>query len=80
MDKGRYRVFISSTIEDLTDARESVEKILEALEIFDTVRVEKLPAISEPSHRVCLDEVRKADAVVLIVGGKYGFVPSDHKP
>jgi len=64
----RYIVFISSTIKDLTKAREAVENSLQALEVFEPRRVEKLPAIPEPSRAVCLEEVRKADAVLLIVG------------
>jgi tetratricopeptide (TPR) repeat protein len=76
----RYIVFISSTVEDLVNAREAVEKSLEALEVFEPRRVENLPAIPEPSRAVCLEEVRKADAVLLIVGKRYGFVPTVRNP
>jgi len=76
----RYRVFISSTIEDLQDARLQVDAELSATEIFDVVRVEKLPAVDEPSRRLCLDEVRLADALVLILGHRYGFVPVANNP
>jgi tetratricopeptide (TPR) repeat protein len=76
----RYIVFISSTIEDLAKAREAVEKSLQTLDVFEPRRVEKLPAIPEPSRAVCLEEVRKADAVLLIVGKRYGFVPTVENP
>jgi tetratricopeptide (TPR) repeat protein len=76
----RYRIFISSTIDDLQDARAGVEEELSATEIFDVVRVEKLPATAEPSRRVCLDEVAAADALVLILGDRYGFVPESGNP
>jgi tetratricopeptide (TPR) repeat protein len=76
----RYIIFISSTIDDLAKAREAVYKGLQALEVFEPRRVEDLPAIAEPSRTVCLEEVRRADAVVLIIGERYGFVPTAKNP
>lgn len=76
----RYRIFVSSTIDDLHDARAGVEEELSAAEIFEVVRVEKLPATAEPSRRVCLDEVAAADALVLILSDRYGFVPESGNP
>lgn len=76
----RYRIFISSTIDDLRTARASVDEELTATEIFDTVRVENLPAVGETSRRVCLDEVAGADALVLILKDRYGFIPDASNP
>jgi tetratricopeptide (TPR) repeat protein len=76
----RYIIFLSSTIEDLAEAREAVDKSLQALEVFEPRRVEDLPATPEPSRAVCLEEVRRADAVLLIIGKRYGFVPTVKNP
>jgi len=76
----RYRVFVSSTVDDLQAEREGVDEELSAAEIFEVVRVEKLPATGEPSRRVCLDEIARVDAIVLILGTRYGFIPEQNNP
>lgn len=76
----RYRIFISSTIDDLEEARAGVDEELWATEIFEAVRVENLPAAEEPSRRVCLEGVASADACVLILSTRYGFVPEENNP
>ncbi|MFH1739275.1 MAG: DUF4062 domain-containing protein [bacterium] len=76
----RYRIFISSTIDDLAAARAGVEEELRAMEIFDPILVENLPASGEASRRVCLREVAEADAIVLILKDRYGFVPDADNP
>lgn len=72
----RYRIFISSTIEDLLDARAEVAQCLSMMEVFEPIRIETFPASSEPSQTLCLDEVRKADAILLLLGSRYGYVPT----
>lgn len=76
----KYRVFISSTIQDLRSARDSAEQVLKDLEIFEPRRVENLPAIDQPSRVVCYEEVRNADAIVLLIGTRYGFIPPEQNP
>lgn len=76
----RYRVFISSTIDDLLVEREAVEQELVSLGFFDITRVEKLPATDRPSEQVCLEEVRRSDGLVLILSQKYGFIPPENNP
>ncbi|HET8563881.1 MAG TPA: DUF4062 domain-containing protein, partial [Candidatus Binatia bacterium] len=76
----RYRIFISSTIDDLQDARASVDLKLRTTDIFEAIRVENFPAIGEPSRRVCLNEVADADALVLILNNRYGFIPEANNP
>jgi tetratricopeptide (TPR) repeat protein len=76
----RLRVFVSSTITDLAAARDAVERSLSDVDVFEVVRTEKLAASDRSSRRVCLDEVAAADALVLILGTRYGFVPKDHNP
>ena len=76
----KFRIFISSTVEELRDARDAVDRTLEALEAFEPRRVEELPAIEDPSQTLCLDEIGAAEAVVLIIGKRYGFVPAKGNP
>lgn len=76
----RYRVFISSTIDELRAERNDVDEELKASEIFDPIRVENLPAIDNASRYVCLKEVADADAVIVIVKDRYGFIPETNNP
>lgn len=75
-----YKIFLSSTIEDLREQRAAVEEELTLTEIFEAMRVEKMPALQEPSRSVCLEGVRESDAVVLIIGHRYGFTPEKNNP
>ena len=76
----RYRVFISSTIDDLRAERIRVDEELKAMEIFDPIRVENLPAIEDASRYVCLKEVADADAMIVILKDRYGFIPEANNP
>lgn len=76
----RHRVFISSTTDDLLTEREVVDEELTSLGFFEVTRVEKLPATDKPSERVCLDEVASSDALLLILAGRYGFIPPKDNP
>jgi tetratricopeptide (TPR) repeat protein len=76
----RRRIFVSSTIDDLLAERAAVEDVLASLGFFQVVRVENLPAVDAPSERVCLDEIGRADAVVLLLNNRYGFVPVQNNP
>lgn len=70
-----YKIFVSSTIDDLEEERAAVDQEIEATEIFAPIQVERLPASDETSRSVCLREVGEADAIVLILKDRYGFVP-----
>lgn len=73
-----YKIFISSTIDDLLVARTAIDLALRASEVFQPQRVEQFPAVSQPSKQVCLDEVRNSDAVVILIGQRYGFIPIEN--
>jgi tetratricopeptide (TPR) repeat protein len=75
-----FSVFISSTIEDLKNVRSGVEEELTDMEIFEAVRVENLPAVEEDSRNVCLKGVADADAIVIILCERYGYIPSYKNP
>ena len=76
----RIRVFVSSTMVDLANERLAIAQSLERLGVFQVVRAEGLPAFEDPSQRVCLEEAAGADAVVLLVGDRYGYVPPTDNP
>ncbi len=67
------RVFVSSVMENFAEYREAA-----ALGIrragCEPVRAEDFPAQSTSPRTACLDGVRSADALVLILGERYGFV------
>ena len=77
LDQGIYmRVFISSTNEDLLDYRNAAKEavigadmLLEMQEYWSSER--------RPPLKVCLEQVEKADIVVVIVAHRYGWVPDD---
>lgn len=74
------KVFISSTIDDLSDQRDAVDEALSETEVFDPVRVEKLAAKDDSSRHVCLSEVAESDAVILLLSDRYGFIPEKSNP
>ena len=72
------RLFISSTREDLQSYREAAKEVAiragffpEMMEYFETGR-------SNPPLKDCIERVRnEADALLVIVAHRYGWVPSD---
>src|SRR3990172_9182352 len=76
----RLRVFVSSTMTDLAAEREAVESSIASLGPFEAVLAESLPASERSSRQVCLEEIGEADAVVLILGRRYGSIPAQENP
>jgi len=73
MSEPRPRVFVSSVMQDYARFRDAAaEGIRQAG--CDPVRAEDFPAAHTSPRTACLDGVRSADAVVLLLGGRYGFV------
>lgn len=75
------RTFVSSTFYDLADARAALSTYLEGIG-HEALMHEKSTFGVKPgvhSHAACLDEVDRADYLVLIVGGRRGgtFVASE---
>lgn len=67
-------VFISSTCYDLSSEREYLRKTLKDMG-HDVTLSEFGDVIFDPSlhaHASCLEEVKRADIVVLIIGGRFG--------
>src|ERR1700691_4900194 len=70
-------VFISSTSEDLKEHRAQAELAAKSHEFFPQM-IESFPANGRtPTLQACLDEVAKAEVVVVLVAHRYGWVPDD---
>jgi hypothetical protein len=70
-------VFISSTSEDLKEYREQAARAASASG-FSPRMMEYFPATGHaPSLQVCLEKVAEAEAVVVLVAHRYGWVPGD---
>ncbi len=75
MTAPRPRVFISSVMENYADFRDAAAKGIRFAGC-DPVPAEDFPAAAASPRTACLDGVRSADALVLLLGERYGFVGS----
>ena len=69
----RPRVFISSIMEGYEAFRDAAAEGIRRAGC-DPVRAEDFPASSTSPRNACLDGVRSADAVVLLLGSRYGSI------
>jgi Domain of unknown function (DUF4062) len=67
------RVFVSSLIDGFEALRDAAASAISTLG-HQPIRAEDFPASPESPQQACLAGVREADAVVLILGDRYGFV------
>lgn len=75
-----YRVFVSSVMRDFADERTAVKNAVESLG-FQALMAETAAASPDPSRQALLPLVEQSDAVVLILGTRYGFItPSGTSP
>lgn len=65
------KVFISSVISGMEDYREAAARAVRALG-HEVIRAEDFGAQPESPQVACLAGVRQADAVILLMGGRYG--------
>lgn len=65
------KVFLSSLILGFEAYREAAADAITSLG-YEVLRAEDFPAQAQTPQRVCLGSVREADAVVLILGDRYG--------
>jgi hypothetical protein len=71
------RVYVSSTIADLTEERQAV---LDWLRLARHQAVDSYLPDSDTVRDSCLNDVAKSDLYVLILGHRYGFQPSQDNP
>jgi hypothetical protein len=75
-DRSTPTVFVSSTNIDLEAYRKEAAMAAHAAGIHADLQ-ENWTAEDHPPLKVCLEQVRKADALVVIVAHRYGWVPED---
>ncbi|MDH6312378.1 hypothetical protein M2137_001148 [Parabacteroides sp. PFB2-10] len=66
-------IFISSTVKDLPNEREAAKRAVEKLQAIPVMSEFTMNAVNKPSVDACIDEVKKADFYILILGGRYGW-------
>ena len=71
------KVYVSSTIADLTEERRAV---LDWLRLARHQAVDSYLPDSDTVRDSCLDDVGTCDLYVLILGHRYGFQPADRNP
>ncbi|MCP3961545.1 MAG: SUMF1/EgtB/PvdO family nonheme iron enzyme [bacterium] len=76
--RARFRIFLSSTSEDLTEHRARVAEAIEGLELLPG-RMETFGARPKAPLEACRKEVAKADALVVVLAHRYGWVPGTDK-
>ena len=69
------KIFLSSTVEDLTAYRSIAADQIERIEAVN-LRMEKFGARTRPPVAECRRVVAKADLLVVIVAHRYGWVPT----
>jgi hypothetical protein len=75
MPRSVFSIFVSSTSQDLSACRTRVTEMIRRMGQAD-VRMETFGARPNRPLRVCRDEVQGSDALVVIVGHRYGWVPT----
>lgn len=66
------KVFVSSVFRGYEEHRAAIRRLVEALGHEAVLIGETAPALPRPGQRACLDAVAACDAMVLVLGAKYG--------
>lgn len=78
MKKPTARVFVSSVMRDYEKFRDAASRSIE-LEGMEPVLAERFPASATSPRSACLDGVASCDAIVLLLGGRYGWTTPSGK-
>ena len=77
----RYKIFISSVQSEFVEARRVLTNYLSAdalfRRFFDVFIFENLPAKDQNPQTAYIDEVKKCDVFILLLGKKFGFELTD---
>ncbi|OIO75509.1 MAG: hypothetical protein AUJ85_02795 [Elusimicrobia bacterium CG1_02_37_114] len=77
----RYKIFVSGVQKELKEERRAIKYFIQAnyllSEYFDIFLFEDLPAKSESSKEVYIDEINDSDIYMGILGGEYGTIGKD---
>src|SRR5689334_16227345 len=71
-----YKVFVSSTYEDLREERAEVEKALLKINCLP-VGMELFPASSQGTWEFIKKQIEKSDYYIVVKGGRYGSLAPD---
>jgi hypothetical protein len=77
--KAMERVYVSSTVQDLKEFRDSVANVLRKCG-FDVDSMEKYPARDERPRTACEADAASCDVYVGLFAWRYGYVPPDDNP
>ncbi len=72
-----YKIYISSTTEDLEESRKDAEKVILDLKHYP-VAMEHYNSTNEKPLDQCLKDIRNCDIFVGIYAFRYGFIPDGH--
>ena len=75
----RPKIFVSSTIYDLPNERTAAVQAIQQLGADAIMSEFSINAQSNNSVDTCLEKVRNSDLYILILGGKYGWQPTNDK-
>ena len=78
MSQKNFRVYVSSTYEDLQEYRNSAINLLKRAE-YSTVAMEDYVATDARPLEKCLQDVANCDLYICIVGSRYGFIPPEEE-
>jgi len=71
------KIFVSSTFSDLVDYRELVEDVIKRYgDVY--VGMEYFGSKSKSSKKVCIEQIKSCDIVILIIGIRYGSKTDDN--
>lgn len=76
----KIRVFISSTIKNLSKERKKVTETLESTDLVEVIKSEDLPAMDVASREVCYEGIDNSDLVILIISDFHGHTPKEDNP
>ena len=72
----RFNIFVSSTVYDLTSERKAIKRSLESIaRHFRAWLSEDCGSDSSSPEKDCMAMARSCDFFILILGGRYGFIP-----
>lgn len=68
------KIFVSSTREDLQEERDKLISFIDRIPDCEAIAMEKFSASKHRPKDLCINELKKSDALILILGFKYGSV------
>lgn len=75
MARSVFEIFLSSTSKDLQAHRDKVREMIDRMR-QTTIRMETFGAKPDKPFDTCRKEVQECDALIVIVGHRYGWIPS----